>query len=261
MPEIVLIGAGNVGTHLGHRLHACGIPIKQVYSRQLRKAQKLARQVNAQANNQWTELYPNADLYILAVSDDAIADVAQKMYAQLSPDVLVVHTSGATPSNVLQHFRRHGVFYPLQTFSVDQGVDFSLIPICVSASQPEDEAFLEKTGQTVSSKVYRINDKKRAVLHVAAVFANNFANHCFQISHEMLEKEQLPFDLLLPLIQETARKITDQTPANMQTGPAIRGDVDTIQRHLDYLEKTNNPYREIYRQLSKSIQPSIELED
>jgi predicted short-subunit dehydrogenase-like oxidoreductase (DUF2520 family) len=120
---------------------------------------------------------------------------------------------------------------------------------------------LEKTGQTISSKVYRINDQQRAVLHVAAVFANNFANHCFQISHEILEKEQLPFELLLPLIQETARKVIGQIPTNMQTGPALRGDMATIHRHLDYLEKSNSPYQEIYRQLSKSIQPSIELED
>jgi len=261
MPGIVLIGAGNVGTHLGQRLHTCGIPIKQVYSRQLSKAQKLARQIDAQAINRWPELDPNADLYILAVSDDAIAEVAHQMYAQLPPNALVVHTSGATPSRVLQCFQRHGVFYPLQTFSVDRRVDFSLIPICVSASQSEDEAFLEKIGQTISSKVYPINDEKRAVLHVAAVFANNFANHCFQISYEVLENEQLPFDLLLPLIQETARKITNQRPANMQTGPAIRGDTDSIQRHLTYLKNTNNPYQEIYRQLSKSIRPSLELED
>jgi predicted short-subunit dehydrogenase-like oxidoreductase (DUF2520 family) len=261
MPEVVLIGAGNVGTHLGRRLHDCGIAVRQVFSRRISKAERLARQIEAQAIDQWHELYTEAALYILAVSDDAIAEVGRNIQAQLPAEAFVVHTSGATPSTALQGFRRYGVFYLLQTFSREKAVDFSAIPVCVSANQPKDELILEKLGQKISDRVFIINDHERAVLHIAAVFANNFVNHCFQISHQILEREQLPFELLQPLIQETARKITAQTPADMQTGPAVRGDVATIRRHLDYLEATNSPYRELYRQLSKSIRPSLKIED
>lgn len=254
MPEIVLIGAGNVGTQLGRRFHACDLSVVQVYSRRLEKAEALARQIDARATDQWSAIQTDADLYILAVPDDAIAGVAGQLRPVLKEQALVVHTSGATPTEALQAFPRRGVFYPLQTFSQDRTADFSNIPICVSASHPADEDQLEQLARTIGPKVYRIDDRKRAVLHVAAVFANNFANHCFQISYEILERENLPFELLQPLIQETARKIISRVPADMQTGPAKRGDEATIRRHLDYLERTNSPYREIYRQLSDNIQ-------
>lgn len=259
MLRIVLIGAGNVGTHLGRRLQECGLPVWQVYSRRRERAQALARELQAQATDRWSEIQKNAELYILAVSDDAIAEVAGRLLDRLPADAFVVHTSGATPSTVLRDFRRHGVFYPLQTFSREHPVDFSTVPICVSAHQPEDEALLEELARQISGKTARINDRERAILHVAAVFVNNFANHCFQIGYEVAQRENLSFELLQPLIQETARKIVGQVPAEVQTGPAIRGDVETIQRHLDYLAATENPHRELYRLLSKSINPFLEV--
>lgn len=259
MLRIVLIGAGNVGTHLGRRLQECGVPVCQVYSRQRERALKLAGEIQAEATNHWPDIQKNAELYILAVSDDALAEVAGRLREQLPAGVLVVHTSGATPSTVLNVFQRHGVFYPLQTFSRERPVDFSTVPVCISANQPEDEDLLEKLGRLISRKTARINDLERATLHVAAVFVNNFANQCFQIGYEVLQREKLPFDLLQPLIQETARKIVGQVPAEVQTGPAVRGDVETIHRHLEYLTKTENPHRELYRLLSRSINPFLEV--
>lgn len=253
MQYVTLIGTGNVGTHLGRRLHACGVPVRQVYSRRLERAQELAGEIGAQAIDQWSDLQSDAGLYILAISDDAIPAAAGQMQRYLPERAFVVHTSGATPSDTLHVFPRRGVFYPLQTFSKERAVDFSNVPVCVFAIRPDDENLLEELGRTVSEKVYRINDHERAVLHVAAVFANNFANHCFQMSYDILTKEKLPFELLEPLILETARKIPGRTPADMQTGPAVRGDAETIRRHLDYLERTNSPYRELYQLLSKSI--------
>lgn len=259
MQGIVLIGAGNVATHLGRRLPECGFPVRQVYSRRLEQSRTLAAEIQAEATDQWPEIQKNAELYIVAVSDHAIAEVAGRLREQLPVDAFVVHTSGATPSTVLSAFRRHGVFYPLQTFSRERPVDFSTVPICVSAHRSEDEELLEKLARQISRKTARVNDRERAILHVAAVFVNNFANHCFQIGYEVVQREDLSFELLQPLIQETGRKIVGQVPAEVQTGPAVRGDVETIRRHLDYLAATENPRRELYRLLSKSINSSLEI--
>lgn len=249
-PKIVLIGAGNVGYHLGKRLHEKGLYIQQVFSRSKEKAQKLASEVNAQAITNLSNITSDADLYILAVHDSAIAKVA----AQLSRlNKLIVHTSGATPSTVLQpHFQRFGIFYPLQTFSISKEVDFEQIPICVHANQEADLQTLENLARQISPKVYRIDDEQRAILHMAAVFVNNFTNYLFQIGYDILEKENLPFDLLRPLIRETAAKVQEHVPAEMQTGPAIRGDQATIDKHLQYLDRFPE-YKHLYELLTENI--------
>ncbi len=251
--SIILIGAGNVGYHLGKRLYEKGLHMDQVFSRTVEKANILAKIVGAQAITDLADVHSDADLYILAVHDSAIADVAAKLPAK---GKLVVHTSGATPSSVLApHFERFGIFYPLQTFSVSRMVDFEQIPICVYACQESDLQLLENLAKQISPKVYRIDDAQRATLHVAAVFVNNFTNHLFQVGYDILEKENLPFDLLRPLIRETAEKVQEHLPARMQTGPAIRGDESTIRRHLAYLEKYPE-YRSLYELLTGSIQKS-----
>ena len=200
-----------------------------------------------------------ADLYLLAVSDEAIVPVARALYQLGLKDKLLIHTSGATPAAVLRPFsRRFGVFYPLQTFSRERAIDFSKIPICIQANRTDDETRLLRLGQRLSRSVHRIDDRQRAVLHVAAVFANNFSNHLFEISAQVLEREDLPFDLLRPLIEETAAKVQTQRPADMQTGPAIRGDRTTIERHLDFLDDQPR-LRALYRSLTELINPDIEL--
>lgn len=257
MTKVVLIGAGNLAWHLGRRLYACGLHIAQVYNRSLSPAQALAVDLNARAVTNLEEIEKAAHLYVLAVSDGAILEVARRLATKLS-ERLIVHTSGATPSAALKpYFQRHGVFYPLQTFTKGCEVNFSEIPICVYAAQKKDEDFLEQSGRLISEKVYRINDQERSILHVAAVFANNFSNHCFQMGYHTLQQENLPFELLTPLIQETARKIIGRSPLQMQTGPAARNDLNTVKRHLDYLEKIQSPYAEIYRRLSESINPLL----
>ncbi|MDX1942300.1 MAG: F420-dependent NADP oxidoreductase [Saprospiraceae bacterium] len=251
--SIILIGAGNVGYHLGKRLFEKGLHIKQVFSRTKEKAQNLASEIKAEAITDLSKMDPNADLYILAVHDDAIIKTASQLPLNQK---LITHTSGSTPSTVLQPYtQRYGIFYPLQTFSISKEVDFEQIPICIHANNKEDVIFLENIAKRISSKVYRINDEQRAILHVAAVFVNNFTNHLFQIGYNILEKENLPFDLLRPLIRETAEKIQEHSPAGMQTGPAVRGDKATIKRHLLYLEKFPE-YRSLYDSLTKSIQKS-----
>ena len=252
--RIIMIGAGNLAHHLCQALFQTDNDIIQVFSRTYSKAEQLASQVNAEAVNELKAIRTDADLYLLAVPDSAIELVAHQVQSKLSDKSFLVHCSGATPAVVLKAIStRYGVFYPLQTFTVEQKPDFSSIPFCIYANEIGDEELLEFLARKLSPKVYRLDDSQRAVLHIAAVFANNFSNHLFQIADSILEDKAIPFDLLQPLIFETARKVQSNNPNTLQTGPAIRGDQNTIKRHLNYLQ--NYPeYKEIYTLLTKSIQ-------
>ncbi|MDX1667664.1 MAG: DUF2520 domain-containing protein [Saprospiraceae bacterium] len=257
---IVLIGAGNLGHHLGLRLAECGMAPVQVYSRQLEKAGKLADAIEARAVNDLSDIQADADLYILAVADDAIETVAQKLARRVERGALVVHTSGTTSSMAVgRHFSHYGVLYPLQTFSRQRPLDFGRIPICILGGSKENEVKLLQLAERLSEKVARIDDQQRSRLHLAAVFINNFTNHLFSISQELIREKGLSFDLLLPLAEETFDKIQDGQPAELQTGPAARGDRETIRRHLNALEDLP-ALREIYRRLSMSINPDLDLD-
>ncbi len=248
--SIVLIGAGNVGYHLGRQLKECGLNVVQLFSREEAKAKRLSEAIQVPFVTDLRQVVTDADLYILSVNDGAIAIVAAQLHIDKG---LVVHTSGATPSTVLApYFQRVGIFYPLQSLSISKAVDFEQIPICIDANTEWDQAFLFQIGEKISSKVYLIDDHQRAVLHIAAVFVNNFTNHLFQIGYDILEKEHLSFDLLRPLIRETAEKVQAHIPKEMQTGPAIRKDKATIERHLQYLE-SYPAYQELYHILTDQI--------
>ncbi len=249
--KVTLIGAGNVGWHLGRKLRDSGIEIVQVFSRQASKAADLARQIGAKPTHRLEEITAGADLYLLAVADDAIGEVASFLTAHGLERHLLAHTSGATPMNVFQN-ARHGVFYPLQTFSKNRESDFSQIPFCIDAGSDVDRELLYLLAGRLSPKVYNIDDAQRAALHVAAVFVNNFSNYLFHIGHEILEKNKLPFELLLPLIRETVGKLDSGTPYQMQTGPARRRDQETIRRHLELL-KDEQQFRYLYEILTDNI--------
>ena len=255
MLKIVLIGAGNVGSHLGEILVKKNQEVVQVFSRKTQKAKRLAKKLNTTHTNKLDQINPYADLYILAVSDASIEFVASSLSKiPLSQKALVVHTSGATPSTVFKpYFKQYGIFYPLQTFSVSRKSNFNNIPICIHANRKPLRQRLEKLAQLLSPKVYLIDDQQRAILHVAAVFVNNFANHLFQIGETILEKENLSFEILKPLIQETAEKIKNHPAKKMQTGPAIRDDQNTIEKHLDFLNEYP-AFQDLYQQLTNSIQ-------
>lgn len=252
--KVTLIGAGNVGYHLGQRLFNRKIKIQQVYSRKQSNATDLAKVIKAKPTNDLSKIDASADIYIIAVKDDAIVKVA----AQLSKNKgltkkIMVHTSGSVSSKVLaEYFSNYGVFYPLQTFTKGQHVYFKNIPICVDAKKEKTQKRLLKLGKIISKDVRLITDKERAVLHVAAVVVNNFTNHLFHIGASICAKEGLDFDILKPLILETAEKLLKKAPYDMQTGPARRGDQQTIKRHTEYLKKFPE-YQSLYTLLSKSI--------
>lgn len=256
MPKIVLVGSGRIAWHLGKRLKAKGLPVAQVLSRTASHAMSLAETLQTDWSDDWSEVLPDADWLLLAIRDDVIDDVAA-LLAPHVPEALVTHTSGGTPGSVLSpFFRRYGVFYPLQTFSMERTPVWSKIPFCVDAATEADMLFLIKIGKTISNLVYRVTDDQRAQLHVAAVFANNFANHCFAIAEQILSEKDLPFELLHPLMEETLAKALQNAPGKMQTGPAMRGDTDTINRHLKLLEQ-HPEWQNLYKKISDSIQDSI----
>lgn len=256
--NIVLIGAGKIATHLGKVLLASGIRINQVYNRSIGAAKRLSQTLACDCTDQAEAIDLNADLYIVCVSDQAIPGISAQFSFLNEKDKLIVHTSGATPGKVFAaHFDRYGVFYPLQSFSTEQEIDFQLIPICIDANTPQDVALLQTIAREITQQVYAINDQDRQLLHVAAVFVNNFSNHLYTLMNEWLNEEQIPFELLRPLIQMTAQKLATQSPASAQTGPAIRGDIDTIERHLAVLREKKPDLLPLYKWMTDSINPNL----
>ncbi|MBR9920836.1 MAG: DUF2520 domain-containing protein [Bacteroidetes bacterium] len=255
MKKIVLIGAGKLASQLAPALSvAPDVKLLQVYNRNHQKAKDLALSASCDYAENIRDISSQADLYIIAVSDRAIGQVATELKTVIPADSLVVHTSGATPSTVLgKSFSRFGVFYPLQTFSLSRKANFEEIPMLLDAARETDLIFLEELANSISPKVYRITDEERAQLHVAAVFACNFSNHNYVIAQEILGQKGLSLDLLRPLILETARMVQENSPENVQTGPAIRGDQPTLDRHLEQLADRPD-LQHIYKLLSKHIQ-------
>ena len=223
---------------------------------------KIAAQCQSKFQKNFNKIKTDSDLYIIAVSDSAIAEVAAQLVQRLD-NQLIVHTSGAVPSSVLQPFFKHyGSFYPLQTFSLNSQPDFEKIPIFINATPPLQKEsdgqyftdFLKEIALKISPNVYELSDEKRVALHIAAVFVNNFTNHMFSIGEKILEAEGLPFDVLKPLIAETVNKIQEHSPHTMQTGPARRRDFVTIEKHMKYLaEYAPAEYWGMYKILTENI--------
>jgi predicted short-subunit dehydrogenase-like oxidoreductase (DUF2520 family) len=247
MIRITIIGSGNVAQHLIKAFTKSElVEIVQVYSR---KKEVLSSLIEFDKITSDFEELQESDLYIIAVSDKAIADVSKQLPFQ---NRVVVHTSGAASLDVLDAKNRKGVFYPLQTFSKNKEIDFSIIPLCLEAENTFDFRVLEIVAKSVSNAVFAINSDQRKALHVAAVFVNNFTNHLYHVGQEICEEHQVPFEILRPLIQETAEKINTLDPVDAQTGPAKRNDSTTIEAHLEYL--TNENQKNIYKILTQSIQ-------
>jgi predicted short-subunit dehydrogenase-like oxidoreductase (DUF2520 family) len=249
---IVILGAGKVAQQLYLQFLRSGIEVSTIWARNLSKATIALG--TAPVCNQLSELPTDAHLYIICVSDGAIAEVAAQLPIEIRMKRLVVHTSGATPMSVLAQSCKHfGVFYPLQTFSASSKPDWTQIPICVHANSDDLLQRLQHLASRIAKHIYVINDEQRLALHVAAVFVNNFSNYLFHIGATICETEGVSFDILKPLIAETIEKLKYQLPKSAQTGPAIRNDVVTIARHEDFLSKYPTDFQAAYQLLTNGI--------
>jgi predicted short-subunit dehydrogenase-like oxidoreductase (DUF2520 family) len=251
--NITFIGSGNLAWHLAPALDNAGFVVKEVYSREPKHAHELVNrlyQADVCASLDFS-LSPS-QLFIIAVTDDVIENIAREII--LPEQAILVHTSGSKPLDVLHYAAtpHAGVFYPLQTFSKAKKVDFQDIPIFIESDEPHVEEVLLKIGKAISKKVQVISGTKRAALHVAAVFASNFTNHMLSISKSVMENHQLNFELLKPLIAETINKGLAIGPENAQTGPAKRGDLQTLDKHMEILEY-NPALAEIYKIVSQHV--------
>lgn len=249
--QVTTIGAGNVATHLAKALYKNNFLIKQVFSKSFKNANALAKKVNAQPIDLLTQLSPNADIYIIAVPDDVIEKVLKQFPFK---NKLVVHTSGSVGIELFTKvgFSNFGIFYPLQTLSKNKTVDFTKVPFCLEANTKTNLKSIENVAKYLSDKIYHVNSEQRQLLHLAAVFACNFSNNMYQIAFDICNQHQIDFDILKPLIKETASKIEKYNPLEVQTGPAKRNDKKTIQKHLSLLENQKN-YQEIYQLITESI--------
>lgn len=251
MISLTILGTGNVAQNLFEAFSTIeSVKVVQVVGRDKRNLESFR---SASRLLDYNERMLPTDIYIIAVKDDAIAEVNQRIISK----GLVVHTSGAASLSVLETHERHGVFYPLQTFTKGRILDFSTIPMCIEANNKRDLELLQRLGEKISDRVLEIGSTKRKTLHVSAVFANNFTNYMYSLGEEICAENDLDFSLLQPLIMETAAKLEFLDTKKAQTGPALRGDQQTLHAHLNLLK--TKKHREIYTLLSNSIKDSYPL--
>ncbi len=247
MISVIILGSGNVAFHLFKAFKVANdIEIIQWYNRNLESIEQYKQDVEITDD---LDKLLEADIYILAVSDDAIKELSSKLPFS---DRFVVHTSGAMSLHQLDKKNDRGIFYPLQTFSKDVELDFSNVPFCLEVETKTNFNLLIELCEAIGSSYYKVNSEQRSALHLAAVFVNNFTNQLYRTAHEITESTSVDFNILKPLIMETARKIQDLSPYRAQTGPALRRDKKTIKKHLKLLQ--NDHHKEIYNVLTKAIQ-------
>lgn len=244
MISVVILGSGNVATHLIDAfLKIDEIELRQVYTRNIKDLESFKN--NIPTTNS-IEFLKQADVTIISVSDDAISELSSKI-----KNSLVVHTSGSVDMSELKNSTNKGVFYPLQSFSKDKKINFKNIPICLEAEHNKDLNLLKRLALLLQGNIYNLDSNQRKRIHIAAVFVNNFTNHMYAIAHNICKKHDVSFDILHPLIMETSKKIKNLSPQEAQTGPAKRNDVETIKNHLNLL---NQQQQELYLKITKSIQ-------
>ena len=258
--KVVWIGAGNLATQLGVALARAGHETLQVFSRTEASASALATRLHCAATNRVEDILAGADVYVFSVKDS----VLEELVARIAPRVgeaICLHTAGSMPLDVFRGYAaRYGVCYPMQSFSRTVDVDFREIPCFVEASDEASLAQVRQLAESVSGRVMEMSTAKRRYLHLAAVFACNFANHCYALSAKVLEKEGIPFDVMLPLIDETARKVHRIAPREAQTGPAVRYDQNVIRMQAEML-RDNPIYKQIYESMSLSIHRAAQDKD
>ena len=246
MKNIILIGSGNVATHLGIALKNSNYTIVQVYSKSIKNAKLLAKKLDTHFTNDLTKL-KSADLIIISINDDAILSVLSQI-----KNTAIVHTSGSIGLNVFKaQFTNYGVFYPLQTFNKEVHVNISEIPFCIEGNSLEFEKQLIEIARALSNNVVKMNSQQRKQLHIAAVFACNFSNHMYSIADDLLAKKDIDFKILLPLIRKTITNLEGNRPKEVQTGPAKRKNAAIIQEHIATIKEKE--IKELYQKITADI--------
>jgi predicted short-subunit dehydrogenase-like oxidoreductase (DUF2520 family) len=252
--KIVIIGSGNTASVLGRKIKIAGHDILQVYSRHLYNAEELADELGCSATDAWSNINTDAHLYLVALSDKILTELSKHWHTEKG---VVVHTAGGVSKEVLQGVsKNYGVLYPLQSLRKEK-LDYDVIPLLVDAGSEDDLALITDFAESISTMVRPANDDYRMRLHVAAVVVNNFTNHLYSLAEAYCINSGISFELLKPLIIETAERIQYFQPALMQTGPAYRGDVATLAKHMSLL-KEHPSLLALYKQLTESIQTDVE---
>lgn len=248
--KIIMIGAGKLASNLALACLNMGHEIIQVYSRNMSHAKALAIQTNSVPINELDSLDNLADLYIIAVSDSAIHEILERVdFSNKS----VVHTAGSVPLSIFDpRIHNCGVFYPLQSFSKGRLLEFKNIPIFIEANNNQFKLLLSKFANQLSQQVWDMDSESRKMVHLSGVFANNFVNHIYTLSEQILRDKGIPFNILGELIKETAAKALEMGPEQSQTGPAIRNDAETQKKHLDLLS-SKPEIQQLYMLISNNI--------
>jgi predicted short-subunit dehydrogenase-like oxidoreductase (DUF2520 family) len=248
-----IVGAGNLSTHLCAWLSKANIEVKEVYNRTPEHAERLIKNfpnITIKCNLDFSQ--SSINILFICVSDSAIASIAELL--TISPDCLVVHCSGNTALKVLQRFKNHGIYYPIQTFSLEKTIDQPDLNIAIEANNEASIHFLKNLALQLHHTIYILNSYQRKQLHLAAVFACNFTNALWNIAFETLQEEGISFKVLQPLINETLQKaLGAEQPSKVQTGPAIRNDLNTIAEHMQLL-KNQRLQQDIYQSITQYIQ-------
>lgn len=249
--NVVILGAGNVAYHLTRSLVESGFRVVQIISKSEEKARELSLIASCEFSLSINDINKTADIYILAVPDSAVSELSVSL-PQLGG--VVVHTSGSTPLKVLSRVSNHyGVFYPFQTFSRNRELNLNNVPFCIEASSDDVSNVLFAFAKSIGAMPLSMDSETRQWLHLCGVFSCNFVNHMLSIAQIISLKQGIPFDLLKPLISETISKALEGNPLDLQTGPAIRGDSDTIKKHIALLSEVDEDFRDLYMALSNSI--------
>lgn len=252
-PTVSVIGSGNLAWHLAPALDNAGFAVREVYSRNPVHAGELVERLyQAEVKATLDFSTSTSGLFVIATSDDAIQEVVREIV--LPDDAILVHTSGGQPLSILSDAATPnlGVFYPLQTFSKVRKIDFNDVPVFIESANGTTEKMLMAMARAISKNVFKITSHERQALHVSAVFASNFTNHMLLLAQEIMKENSLSFDWLKPLIAETLTKSLTIGPENAQTGPARRGDFETLDRHMEFLND-NESAAEVYRLISQDI--------
>lgn len=259
--KIVILGSGHMASSLGHRLHIQGHPILQVFSRSLNHAQVLAEKLASKAIAKIQEIDLNADVYILCIKDDAITGFSKSLTKVLPGDAIICHTSGVNkPELINEYFKNRSLFYPLQSFNKDITPEWDSIPVFIEGNK-HTTPLLKELASSISPRVLVMTDQIRTHLHLASVFANNFTNYNLVIAKLILDKADVPFDVIRGLMIETVNKAFSLEPHQSQTGPAKRGDSSTIEKHIRLLVAEFPEYRSLYKKYSQIIRQAYKHEN